>query len=199
MQRRPSDKAFRSRERLKRAAVSLFHERGYHATSVRRLAARAGLDGASVYYHFPSKQRLLVSILEGVMNDLIATVERAVSKAGPSPAEQLRAAIVANAFFHGSSPREAAISDTELRGLSRANLAKVIALRDQHERIFREILERGHDQGLWHTDVRLACFIIMAICNEISHWYRPAGRLSLHQIAAFDADFVMSALTGNST
>lgn len=198
MKRRPSDKAFRSRERLKRAAIDLFHERGYHATSVRSLATRAGLDGVSIYYHFPSKQRLLFTILEGVMTDLINTVERAVEEASPSPRDQLRAAIIANAIFHGSTPKEAAISDTELRGLSQKNLVKMIELRDRHERIFRNVLERGQNQGLWDTDVRLTCFIIMAVCNEISHWYQPGGTLRLEEIAAFDANFIMSGLVGKS-
>ena len=52
-----------TRARLLKAAESLFAEKGCHATSVRDLAARAGVNLAAVCYHFGSKERLLVEAL----------------------------------------------------------------------------------------------------------------------------------------
>lgn len=52
-----------TRNRLLSAAENLFAERGCHATSVRDLATRAGVNLAAVCYHFGSKQRLLVEAL----------------------------------------------------------------------------------------------------------------------------------------
>ena len=170
-----SNKGQLSRERLKQAAIRLFFERGYHAASIRQVAARARLDPASVYYYFPSKQALLAGVLEEVMESLLA-------------------AIRTNVTYHGSHPREAAISDTELRGLTRSNRVRLIALRDRLEEIFRTILQQGNVAGCWSTDPRLACFAIMAVCNEVSHWYRPDGGLTLEAIAAFDADLLVGAV-----
>lgn len=45
------------------AALSLFAERGYERATIRAIAARAGVDPATVLHHFPSKQNLLASTL----------------------------------------------------------------------------------------------------------------------------------------
>jgi AcrR family transcriptional regulator len=45
------------------AALSLFAERGYERATIRAIAARAGVDPATVLHHFPSKQDLLASTL----------------------------------------------------------------------------------------------------------------------------------------
>lgn len=52
------------RERLLHAAITLFAERGYAAVSMEDIGARAGIAGASIYYHFDSKQRLLAAALD---------------------------------------------------------------------------------------------------------------------------------------
>ncbi|TDE18927.1 TetR/AcrR family transcriptional regulator, partial [Actinomadura sp. 6K520] len=38
-------------------------ENGYHGTSVRDIAVRAGLSPGALYYHFESKQELLATIM----------------------------------------------------------------------------------------------------------------------------------------
>lgn len=52
-----------TRARLLAAAEALFAEKGCHATSVRDLAAKSGVNLAAVCYHFGSKERLLVEAL----------------------------------------------------------------------------------------------------------------------------------------
>ncbi|SCE24280.1 transcriptional regulator, TetR family, partial [Streptomyces sp. Termitarium-T10T-6] len=45
--------------RLLVAAVDAFAERGYHATTTRDIAGRAGMSPAALYIHFKTKQELL--------------------------------------------------------------------------------------------------------------------------------------------
>src|SRR5258707_518411 len=51
------------REKIRAAAVQLFAEMGYHAAPLRDIAGLAGIQAASIYYHYPSKQALLVEIM----------------------------------------------------------------------------------------------------------------------------------------
>lgn len=44
---------------IRHAALSLFHERGFHATSMRDIAARLGLSGPALYRHYSSKEEIL--------------------------------------------------------------------------------------------------------------------------------------------
>ena len=53
------------RREIEDAASSLFHERGYSATSVRDIARAVDIQGASLYAHVASKQDVLWSIVEG--------------------------------------------------------------------------------------------------------------------------------------
>ncbi len=45
------------------AAVNLFMEHGYHATSMRQIAEQAGLALGGIYNHFSSKEELFEAII----------------------------------------------------------------------------------------------------------------------------------------
>lgn len=50
--------------RILDAAESLFAQRGFAGVSVREIAGQVGLNQASIYNHFPSKQALYEAVLE---------------------------------------------------------------------------------------------------------------------------------------
>ena len=90
-----------TKDRLVAAAASLFAERGYHATSVRDIARRAGANVASGHYHYGSKKALYVEVLR----DQFRSVQSELRKRG------------------GSRPRE------ELSHLSREEIVEVLRSR----------------------------------------------------------------------
>jgi AcrR family transcriptional regulator len=45
------------------AAFQLFVEQGYHGTSVRDIAARAGITAGSIYNHFPDKEQIIKAVV----------------------------------------------------------------------------------------------------------------------------------------
>lgn len=59
----PSDDTPPTRERLLTAAMSLFHQHGYAAVSLQRIAESVGLKQGNVYYHFRTKRDLGVASL----------------------------------------------------------------------------------------------------------------------------------------
>jgi len=61
---RAGTKGERTRERILQAALELFSERGFTATSVRDIAAKAEMTHAGLLHHFANKDDLLVQILE---------------------------------------------------------------------------------------------------------------------------------------
>jgi len=61
--RRSAAEAERTRERLLRCAEKMFAQRGYGGTSLRELAAAAGVQANTVQHHFGSKQRLYAEVL----------------------------------------------------------------------------------------------------------------------------------------
>jgi len=68
-------------ERLLDAATELFARRGFHATSIRDIAARAGANVASGHYHYGSKRGLYLQVLRRQF----ANVRSLVDRHGPLP------------------------------------------------------------------------------------------------------------------
>ncbi|MFF7144651.1 MULTISPECIES: TetR/AcrR family transcriptional regulator [Streptomyces] len=105
-----------ARERLVVAAVDLFTEQGYDATTVAQIAERAGVTKSTFFRHFPDKRELLVAkqemlcrlLAEGVaaapegaspLAAVAAGLERASSAMGPvnrELASRLKAAVSAS-------------------------------------------------------------------------------------------------------
>jgi AcrR family transcriptional regulator len=54
----------RSRAQILAAALELFSHRGYRATSVRDIAAAAGVSTGNVYHHFPDKETIFLQLLD---------------------------------------------------------------------------------------------------------------------------------------
>jgi AcrR family transcriptional regulator len=85
----------RSRDNILDAAERLFARHGYAGTSVRMLAAEAGVSQGLLYNYFDGKQALLRAIFERSMEEVRADLDEA--DAGASPGESL-ARLVRGAF-----------------------------------------------------------------------------------------------------
>ena len=76
------------REIIIKAAGRLFRQKGYEGTSVRDIAEAVGLQSGSLFFHFTSKEEILVSLLEGGLRRAVAILDDRLAKA-KSPEEKL--------------------------------------------------------------------------------------------------------------
>ncbi len=65
-----------TKDRIVTESFTLFAERGYHAVSVRDIAAAVGIKDASLYNHFPSKQAIFTAVLEGQLERMRTVFEQ---------------------------------------------------------------------------------------------------------------------------
>src|SRR5437773_3243489 len=72
-----------ARERMVLAAVDLFTEQGYDATTVAQIAERAGVTKSTFFRHFPDKRELLVAGQEVLSRLLAEGIAEAPQTAGP--------------------------------------------------------------------------------------------------------------------
>lgn len=98
--RRERDLA-RHRQEILDAAVALFAENGFHATTMQMIAERAEFSVGYLYKHFPGKEEMyqdLVRYHTGRMDELLAGIEAL----GLPPLEQLRRSyeVIADHFNH---------------------------------------------------------------------------------------------------
>lgn len=180
-----------TRARIWEAAVDLFWARGYHATSMREIAERAGVQTGSLYHHFSSKEALLEDVMSAFMHELRSRVIEAISHASMS-ADRLAAAVTTHVVAHGVHQREAIVTDTELRGLSGHRLQHMLSLRDAYESIFRQLIADGVASEDFHVpDIHIATKALLLQCTGVAVWYREGGRLRLDEIAAIHVDLAL--------
>jgi AcrR family transcriptional regulator len=80
-----------ARERLVVAAVDLFAEQGYDATTVAQIAERAGVTKSTLFRYFPDKREILVAGQESLSRLLAEGIAEA--PAGASPLEAVAAGL----------------------------------------------------------------------------------------------------------
>ena len=97
-----------SRARLLAAAAHEFAARGFDGAKVDRIAVRARVNKAMLYYHFKNKAALYREILRDVFGT-VGHMVQAARAAGGTPEEQLRAFIVAIAAGATTRPHFPAI------------------------------------------------------------------------------------------
>ena len=67
-----------TRERILAAAIELFAERGFAATGIEALCQRADVVRTAIYWHFDSKEGLLVPVIERVASEWIEEIQKSV-------------------------------------------------------------------------------------------------------------------------
>ncbi len=170
------------RENVLAAAVQLFAEYGYHAAPLRDIARMAGIQAASIYYHYANKEALLVEIMESHMRQLNTNLEY-ILRDQSDPLQRLYAAIANHIRLHTTYKNEFFIIDTEIRALEGNNRTNILALRDRYETLLQELLRDGMDKGIFRqSDVKVSSYAIIAMCTEVATWFRPNGRLNVQQV-----------------
>jgi len=179
---------------VRSAALTLFAEKGYRATSLRDIAAAVGVQAGSLYNHITSKDELLFSLLCDSISDRLQALRQA-TEAVEDPIERLRIAIDVVIRHRFEEHREIFVSQSELRALKPEQRAGVVALRDAYEAELEGLLTGASAKaGLRVGDPKLAIDAIIAIGHQVGHWYRPGGRLTLAEISLFYQDFLLDGI-----
>ncbi len=181
------------------AATEMFRERGFHAAGIRDIADRAGIQGGSLYSHFPSKDDLLWRIVRRAADRFFAAI-RPISEADLDIMQKLRRAVIAHVGVIASDLDAAAVYTVEWRHLSAGHREEVTRLRDDYEAIWRTMVDQGIREGyLAPSDAAGAARFVLSAMNHVFTWYRPDGALSPDELGATMADFMFDGLRRRTT
>jgi TetR/AcrR family transcriptional repressor of nem operon len=78
-----------TREKLIQAARNLFWEQGYAATGIAQILKSAGVNSGSLYHFFPTKEDLLLAVLDWYTNNLYTMVIHPVTGRVEDPIERV--------------------------------------------------------------------------------------------------------------
>ena len=156
-------------------AARLFRRKGFDATSTRDIAAAAGMQSGSPFYHFRSKQALLFAVMEEGMRHAVERQQQAIAQAGMDrlpPARQLRL-LVRHHFevLLGPGSDFIPVMLYEARSVSPRQRAALAALQGVYEQAWMPVLEALHAAGRLKADVKLARLLIFGALNWSVQWF----------------------------
>ncbi len=173
------------------AALTLFAERGYGATTMNDLARAVGIRAPSLYNYVASKHELLRRIMVTTMDDLIAGFHEAVADAD-HPAEKLRRATEAHIHYHARHRREAFVGNREIWSLKLPSRRAILAKRKDYSMLFRRLIEEGSKTGAFHAEsARLVTYAILDMGIGVAAWFRSDGPYTEDELAHIYGDFAL--------
>jgi AcrR family transcriptional regulator len=195
-------KSERTRQRILDAAAASLAANGYAGTSVKSIAAAIGMQDASLYYHFDSKDDLVMEVLRIGTALAHDAVELAVSDLGDDadPLDALRTAIVAHAVAvlgGGDYPRANVRSYGQLPP----------ALADQHHRqqreyghVWRRLLDRAFGSGRLRSDLdpTVVRLLVLGALNWALEWFDAEGAVSPERLGETLTDMTLSGMLVSS-
>lgn len=170
---RPAEAVTDAAARLMEAAADAFAAKGFHATTTRDIASRAGLSPAGVYVHFASKEDLLFQLSR---EGHVAARDMLVAAAGAaaSPTEALRSIMRVFSQWHAEHFRVARIVQYEFQNLTPEHREAVLGLRKDIDGVVRDVLTQGVAAGEFTvTDVRDTALALLSMAVDVARWYDP--------------------------
>ncbi|GGN51747.1 TetR/AcrR family transcriptional regulator [Streptomyces kronopolitis] len=177
--------------RLVGAAVEAFAERGYHATTTRDIAGRAGMSPAALYIHYKTKEELLYRI-SGIGHEKALRIMGAAAGAEGSATERLRDAVRTFARWHAEHHTTARVIQYELQALGPEHYTEIAGLRRRTDRLLRQIIQDGADSGEFRADdVPGTTLAVLSLCVDVARWFTADGPRTPDEVGTLYADLVL--------
>lgn len=155
------------------AAATQFAERGYHATSMRDLAAATAMTAGAIYFHVPNKQALLLAVYEEGVQRILDRVEAAVA-AEREPWARLERAVAAHLESILDASAYARVIIRILPNDAPEIAAELRALRDRYEARFRRYFSAIALPR--ERDATLARLALLGAMNWTPAWFKDGGK-----------------------
>jgi AcrR family transcriptional regulator len=187
------------RQELIESARSVFRSKGYHATSVKDLAAIAGGDRATIYYYFSSKRDLFEAIVQDPVKRNVAYAERILAS-DASPRQKLREVIIGLMklydehypdFFVFLQEDPARLTDGDS-----AWTKKMTEWSRRYYRAVRAIISEGLESGEFRSNLsaKVLAHGILGTINWSHRWYKPGTDSSPEDIGVGFAEMILNGL-----
>jgi AcrR family transcriptional regulator len=182
------DQDERVKTRLLHAAIRVFDRKGYAGASVREITEAAGVTKPALYYHFGSKEGVLLAILNRAQQELTEALDRSVARPGTARArmlalcqdiyglfgQHLPLARVAHAVFLGPPEGAPPFDVTVFENLFLGALESIAA----------DGVATGELRDVPTRDIALAVMGILEGCNErqLHPAFEPVGIEGLRRL-----------------
>jgi AcrR family transcriptional regulator len=186
-------------DEIARAAIQLFEQKGYHATSVQDIADAVGLQKGSLYHYISSKEELLLKIAHQAISGFIRRME-VIIDSDLSVEERFRQGIRTHLQYITQYLSMSTVLLREAFSLGPPHNELIHELTDKYLDLWAQIIDEGVAAGIFHVkDSRISALTILGSCNWVYRWYKEEGKFTAEEIADQMADLFLRGLKRPAT
>ena len=183
------------------AAAKVFLAKGFGSTTFKDIGEELGIDRATLYYYFSSKEELFQTATGAAVARNTEAAE-AVAASSSTPAEKLHRilALVLDSYTNTDYPYMYIFLQEDLTRVagkgSERWAAEVRALSRRYEAAVTRIVQEGIDLGEFSADVPPAMVTraLIGMTNWTQRWFRPSGPLDANEVAELFGHLVLRGL-----
>ena len=166
-----------TRAQILSASARIFRDRGYSAATLRDIAAEAGMEAGSIYYHFTSKVAILDEVLDRGLRDMLVGVSAVLADTAryPSPRSRIEAGIHAHMMYLFALS-EFTSANIRLYGqLPKDVRARHWPVRHEYAQIWDKCLSEAQEAGLIYGDLKVVPLrqLMLGSLNWTVEWFDP--------------------------
>lgn len=183
----------RARWEVRRRAIvdrsaAVIARKGYHATGIAELCEANDLGKGALYHYIGSKEELLASIHDRVMDEVMVGADR-VQAAGGSPSDQLARLGEELLDVIHRYPDHVWVFLHDFPALTGQNAVQFRERRHEYEQAVESVIAAGVDSGDFRdVDPRLTSRAWLGMHNYTYLWLKPDGKLTAAEVASQFAD-----------
>lgn len=156
-----------TRDRILTAAVKVFSNKGYHDTRVDEIVAESDTSKGAVYFHFPSKQRIFLAIVEEFAGLLERKLLEAIQRE-PSGVRRVNAALKMGLETFGKYRSIAKIFLVQAIGLGQPFEEMRLHILDRFSAVIKNYLDQAVSEGdIAELDTEVAAYAWIGAINEV--------------------------------
>ncbi|GJD64445.1 TetR/AcrR family transcriptional regulator [Methylobacterium frigidaeris] len=175
------------------AAVRMFNERGFHATSLDDVATSLGITKPTVYHYLGNKDQILLECVTFGLEQLLEAVEESRAASGTG-LERLRVFLRRYAEINMGDFGRCVIRTGD-EALSPESARSFRALKKRIDQAMRDLIAEGMEDGsITQGDPWIAAFTLAGALNWPARWYDPRGTRRPAEVAAEMVDFLTRGL-----
>lgn len=169
-----------TREGILAAAQACFAAQGFVATTIKDIAAEAGVNSALLYYYFRDKENLYQAALDGLISEFVTRGMARLDAPG-SPEARLRAFLAVIGDTFGSHPHFYRLMLRELVDYNASHAVEQFKLvsTTMYRRLC-ELIEEGQREGVFRADLDPRFGAISSV-SAVAHFFtiRPIASVFL--------------------
>jgi AcrR family transcriptional regulator len=188
-----------SKQTIKKAALKLFSEKGFYATSTRDLTEAAHVSKGTLYWYYKSKEEVAFSLVSDMLSDFLRIIEVARDEEGPVVERLERLVVGVSELYYRETDYLRLLWKfrADRRYIfSEDYMEKVTSYYVRIRRALEAMVEQGIHSGEFRkVDARLMAFIMLGMTEGLEvEWLENEDELSMRDALEETMKMLVSSL-----